>query len=261
MRWLNLVFVLLVNAVPLYGIKYLAWSVGTVLMLYWVENLLVALFTCSRIALHRALTRKSGHWRTGSLGVMVNNKPSTRGLLGEYATMAIVFTLAHGIFVYAIVFLFGEGRSDPDRWRFSFEQFRYGALQMIGLMSVDFLLDAVRMRSRSFAWIKTYVQQRTGRVLVLHLAIIFGMMAMAATDSPIAVLYVLIGLKTLWDLAAAGSSAKVDTLPQDAPQWVGKFADKALRQHGGAAAMQADWKRAREDMLRAAREDEQVRPA
>src|SRR4051812_37473517 len=106
MRWLNLVFVLLVNAVPLYGIKYLGWSIGTVLLLYWLENLLVALFTCTRIVLHRALTRKSGHWRTGSLGVMVNNKPSTRGLLGEYATMAIVFTLAHGIFVFAIVFLF-----------------------------------------------------------------------------------------------------------------------------------------------------------
>jgi len=261
MRWLNLVFVLLVNAVPLYGIKYLGWSIGTVLMLYWVENLLVALFTCGRIALHRALTRKSGHWRGGSLGVMVNGKPSTSGLLGEYATMAIVFTLAHGIFVFAIVFLFGEGRTDPEQWRFSAEQFRFGALQMIGLMSADFLVDAVQMRSRSFAWIKTYVQQRMGRVLVLHLAIIFGMMAMAATESPIAVLYVLIGLKTLWDLAAAGSSAKADSLPENAPQWLGKFADKVADKHGGAAAMQADWKRARENLLRAAREDEQVRPA
>src|SRR3954470_24788495 len=72
MRWLNLVFVLLVNAVPLYGIKYLGWSIGTVLLLYWVESVLVAVFTCARIALHRALTRKSGHWRTGSLGVLVN---------------------------------------------------------------------------------------------------------------------------------------------------------------------------------------------
>jgi len=128
-------------------------------------------------------------------------------------------------------------------------------------MSADFLVDAIRTRSRSFAWIKTYVQQRMGRVLVLHLAIIFGMMAMAATESPIAVLYVLIGLKTLWDLAAAGSSAKADSLPENAPQWLGKFADKVADKHGGAAAMQADWKRARENLLRAAREDEQVRPA
>ena len=261
MRWLNLVFVLLVNAVPLYGIKYLGWSIGTVLLLYWVENVLVTLFTCARIALHRALTRKSGHWRTGSLGVLVNGKPSTRGLLGEYATMAIGFTLAHGIFVYAIVFLFGEGSSDPEQWRFSFEQFRFGALQMIGLMSFEFLLDAAQMRSRNFAWIKTYVQQRMGRVLVLHLAIIFGMMAMVATESPVAVLYVLIGLKTLWDLAAAASSAKADSVPENAPQWVGSFADKVASQHGGAAKIQADWKRARDDLLRAAREDEQVRPA
>src|SRR5690348_9441181 len=105
MRWLNLLFVLLINAVPLVGVKMFGWSVGVVLMLYWVENLLTAVFTTARIALHRALTRKRGHWRTGTLGTKVNNKPSRSGLLGEYAVMAFVFTLAHGIFVIAIVFL------------------------------------------------------------------------------------------------------------------------------------------------------------
>jgi len=261
MRWLNLLFVLLVNAVPLYGIYCLDWSVGTVLVLYWLENLLIAVFTCARIALHRALTRKRGHWRGGSLGVQVNGKPSGQGLLGEYATMAFVFTFAHGIFVVAIVFLIGENRPDMAHWRFSAEQFRFGALQMLGIMSAELLIDAARMRARSFAWIKTYVQQRMGRVLVLHLAIIFGMWAMAASDSPMAVLYVLIGLKTLWDAATAHSTNKADSLPAEPPPWLGKVADTVARKHGGAAAMQADWQRTRTAMERAAREDEQVMPA
>src|SRR5437899_7172224 len=87
MRWLNLLFVLLVNAIPLYGVKVLGWSALTVVMLYWFENLLIAVFTCARIALHRQLTRKRGHWRTGQLGTRVGGKPSGQGLLGEYATM------------------------------------------------------------------------------------------------------------------------------------------------------------------------------
>ena len=261
MRWLNLLFVLLINAVPLVGVKMYGWSVGVVLMLYWVENLLTAVFTTARIALHRALTRKRGHWRTGTLGTKVNNKPSRSGLLGEYAVMAFVFTLAHGIFVIAIVFLVGENKPDIQNWKFSFEQFRYGALQLLGVMSVDFLVDALQMRSRNFAWIKAYTEKRMGRVLILHLAIIFGMGAMAMTESPFAVLYVLIGLKTLWDLAASNAGATAAALPPQPPAWALKFADKVARDKGGAAEMQADWKRSIEQSRRAAIQDEEVMPA
>jgi hypothetical protein len=262
MRWLNLLFVLLVNAVPLYGIRVLGWSIGTVLLLYWVENLLVAVFTCARIALHRALTRKAGHWRTGQLGgVSVNGRPKSFGMLGEYAVIAFPFTLVHGIFVVAIVFIIGANKPELADWRFSYEQFRYGALQMLAVLGVDFLVDALTMRSRSFAWIKAYVGQRMGRVLVLHLAIIFGMGAMAMTESPLAVLYVLIGLKTLWDLAASNAGAKAAALPPEPPAWALKLADKVAKDKGGAREMRADWTRSAEQMRRAAIEDEEVLPA
>jgi hypothetical protein len=131
---------------------------------------------------------------------------------------------------------------------------------MLAVMSADFLVDALQMRSRSFAWIKAYTEKRMGRVLILHLAIIFGMGAMAMTESPFAVLYVLIGLKTLWDLAAAGAGAKAATLPPEPPAWALKFADKVARDKGGAAEMQADWKRSIEQARRAAIEDEEVMP-
>jgi hypothetical protein len=54
---------LLLNAVPAYGIAKLGWSAPTVLVLYWLENLAVALLTTLRIVLHRHWTRKRGHWR------------------------------------------------------------------------------------------------------------------------------------------------------------------------------------------------------
>lgn len=261
MRGLNLLFVLLVNAVPLYGVKVLGWSIGVVLLLYWIENLLVAVFTCARIVLHRALTRKAGHWRSSQLGgVSVNGQPKNFSLLGEYAIIAFPFTLVHGVFVLAIVFLIGSNKTGSE-WQFSYAQFRFGALQMLGVLTLDFLVDALQMRSRSFAWIKTYVQQRMGRVLILHLGIIFGMWGLAASDSPIAVLYVLIGLKTLWDLASSNASAKASTLPPEPPAWALKLADKVGRSKGGAAEMRADWTRSAEQSRRAAIEDEKVMPA
>lgn len=260
MRWLNLLFVLLVNAVPLYGVKELGWSPSSVVVLYWIENLLIAVFTTARIALHRSLTRKRGHWRTGQLGTKVNDRPSGQGLLGEYATMAFVFTLAHGIFVAAFVFIGRENHPDNPTWSFSIEQIRQGATWIAAALAAEFLIDALSMRTRSFAWIKAYVGQRMGRILIMHLAIIFGMWGMMATESPFAVLYVLIGLKTLWDLAASNASAKAAALPPEPPAWALKVADVVAKGKGGAAAMRADWTKSAEQGRRAAIEDEQVVP-
>jgi len=261
MRYLSLLFVLLVNAVPLYGAKELGWSPSNIVVLYWFENLLIAVFTCARIALHRKLTRKRGHWRKGQLGTKVNDKPSGQGLLGEYALMAFVFTLAHGIFVAAFVFIGRENHPGDVLWAFSAEQFRQGAMWMAAALAAEFLVDAASIRSRSFAWIKAYVGQRMGRVVIMHLAIIFGMWGMMATESPFAVLYVLIGLKTLWDLAASNASAKADTLPAEPPGWALKLADAVAKDKGGAAEMQRDWKNSIEQTRRNAIEDEQVVPA
>lgn len=207
MRWINLLFVLLVNAVPLVGVKYHGWSASTVVLLYWLENLFVAVFTCARIVLHRALTRKRGYWRTGQLGTKVNNQPSGQGLLGEYAVIAFVFTFAHGIFVGAFTLIASSNHPDDPLWAVSGEQLRQGATWIFAAMALDFLADAASIRQRSFAWIKAYVGQRMGRILIMHLAIIFGMWGMMATESPFAVLYVLIALKTLWDLASSNASA------------------------------------------------------
>lgn len=260
MRWINLLFVLAINAVPLVGVKYYDWSALTVVALYWAENLLVAAFTCARIALHRVLTHKRGHWRTGQLGTKVNDKPSGQGLFGEYATMAFIFTLAHGIFVGGFIAIASQNHGDEPFWALSWEQLRGGVTWMVAVMTLEFVIDAATMRSRSFAWIKAYVRQRMGRVLVMHLTIIFGMWGMIATQSPFAVLYVLIALKTLWDLASSTAGAKVSDLPAPPPAWLGKFANAVGKDRGAAAKISADWQHNVEQMKQAAIEDEEVMP-
>ena len=66
--------VLLVNAVPLIGIHRYGWSAANVLVLYWFENLLIAICTCIRLLVHRHLTRKKGYWRhTNRFGIEVKS--------------------------------------------------------------------------------------------------------------------------------------------------------------------------------------------
>ena len=260
MRLINLLFVLLVNAVPLVGVRYHGWSAATIVVLYWCENLMSVFFTCARIALHRKLTRKRGHWRGGQLGTKINDKPSTAGLLGEFAVTSIIFTLAHGIFVGAFTAIAASNHPDNPLWAVSLPQLLQGLKWMAVLMATEFLIDAASMRTRSFAWIKAYVGQRMGRVIIMHLTIIFGMGAMMMTESPFAVLYVLIGLKTLWDLAASNASAKATELPAEPPAWVLKAADRLGKDKGDAEGLRREWEQDRERQIAAAREDEEVMP-
>ncbi|HEV2607861.1 MAG TPA: DUF6498-containing protein [Xanthomonadaceae bacterium] len=207
MRWLNLLFVLLTNGVPLYGVKLLGWSATNVLVLYWFENLLTAVFTCVRIMVHRQLTAARGYSRSNQLGLLVNGKPFTGGLLAEYATMAFVFTFAQGIFVWPMVVFAGNEDTNAAMWRFSGSQFQQGAEWIALTLALNLAIDLAGIMAWSYDQIENYAKARMGRVIVLHLTIILGMFAMLATHAPIVILYVLIALKTLSDLATAHKSA------------------------------------------------------
>ncbi|HEU4663963.1 MAG TPA: DUF6498-containing protein [Dokdonella sp.] len=250
--------VLVTNAIPIYGVVRLHWSVANVFVLFWVENLLVAAFTCLRIAVHRALTHKRGHWRSGQLAASSSDHVG-RGasLLGDYARIAFVFTLAHGIFVLAIAFLLAHNRPGEPNWHFSWTALRQGVLLLSGTLAAGFLADLPGMRARPFAWIRLLVQQRMGRVLILHLAIIFGMMAMAATDSALGLLFVLVGLKTAWELATLRAPAP---MPDQPPAWALRLGARFGKDKGGAEAFAREWKRDADASRRRAAEDEETMP-
>lgn len=261
------VVVLLVNAVPVLGVLHHGWSVAGVLVLYWFENLLVAACTCVRIATHRRLTRKRGHWRDSQLGVSSNGKPVRGGLLSEYATGSFVFTIGHGVFVAVIVFALGQEQSGESAWGMSLQHIGFGALVVAAMLAVELAVDLATIGTRSYAWLQDQVRRRMGRVVVLHVVIIFGLGLVVLTGSPLGILYLLAGLKTLVELSGAlagepvPGNASGDGLPHEPPAWLLKFADRFGKAKGGAEAFRAHWKKDRQDEHRQAERDEETRPA
>ncbi|HKE48651.1 MAG TPA: DUF6498-containing protein [Rhodanobacteraceae bacterium] len=252
---------LLINAVPLVGVLRYEWSAINVLVLYWFENLLIAVCTCIRIAVHRRLTRKKGYWRTNQLGIEVNDKPMQTGLLGEYAVGAFVFTGAHGVFVGAITLILHQNFPDQALWQISFDQVVRGAGIIAAMLGIELAVDLSHIRYRSYAWMRAYVDGRMGRIIVLHLTIIFGMFGMAMTESPMWILYILIGLKTLTDVgSAAGRGTPASSEPVPPPAWTLRLADRIGKDKGGAKAFMKKYEADLEKARRNAIEDEEVMP-
>jgi hypothetical protein len=258
------VLALLINAVPLVGVLYFEWSAINVLVLYWFENLLIAFCTVIRLVMHRRWTRKRGYWRRSNrLGIQINNKPAEMGLIGEYASGAFAFTLAHGVFVGGIALLVHQNYPDQAMWQLSWDQVSRGALAIAAFLGIELLVDLTRIRGASFAALRDYAQGRMSRVVVLHLAIIFGMMAMAMSNSPMGVLYVLIGLKTLSDLLgiAVRGAPRIEDSDTPPPAWTMKMADKLGKDKGGAAGFLKKWQAERDLAKKNAIEDEEPMPA
>ena len=260
MRLLTLILVLATNAVPIYGALRLGWSAPTLLVLFWSENAIGIVFTSLRIWLHRRLTRKRGHWNTKASANVGNSvKAGDRTtLLAAYAVPSALFTGAHAIFVFAIAFAIAGKHPEDPFWRFSSEQLWIGLQWITVVMLLDFGKDLFSLRRHSYAWIKRYSDQRMGRVIVLHLGIIFGMGALAFFESPLAPLCVLMGLKALLDLAWAwGTDA--EPVPAEPPAWSLKMADKlgSLAPGMDAEQFRRQWQAEREAERRAAIENEE----
>ncbi len=258
-----IVLALLINAVPLAGVLYFDWSAINVLVLYWFENLMIGVFTFIRLLLHRSWTRKRGYWRhTNRLGIQINNKPAMMGLIGEYAAASFGFTLAHGIFVGGIALLVHQNYPDQAMWQLSWHQVFRGALAIAAFLGVELVVDLMRIRTASFAALRDYAQARMGRVIVMHLAIIFGMMAMALSNSPMGVLYVLIALKAGADLLSIVTRGAAKLADSDTPPtgWSKQTAAKLGKDKGTVVGVLKHWQAEREQARKNAIEDEQPMP-
>ena len=216
MHLLHALFALAMNAVPIVGVYEYGWSVPTILVLFWVENVAITIAHCVRIVLHRRISRRAGHWNHS---MTVNGAVQRTTLLNGYGMMAGFFTFGHGIFVLLFAFLVIPQQSGDDpAAQFDMAQFVLGAQVLLLITAFDVLLDLHGMRQRSYAWIDRETARRMLRVIVLHLGIIFGAMAIAGSSAPVRMLYVLLGIKALVDFLAAlggGSSGSAQLSSDD----------------------------------------------
>ena len=241
----RLLQVLGLNSVPALGLFERGWSSGTALAFYWVEGALAILFIAARIVLHRRLTHKAGHSSAGQFSNQAGARRARAGrgsvtFLGSYLGVAIPFTLAHGFFLSALLFLFAKNRPEAGT-QVDFAALSLGVAGAAIFLVVGFLFDLVGLRERPFRWLERFTERSLGRVFVVHLTIIFGMLATAWTDGPRGFFVVFVALKTLTDLGSLAPERELGLRP---PWWLG-WLDRMPAQKG--ESFSAYWARTERD--------------
>jgi hypothetical protein len=208
------------NLVPLVGVLFFGWSLTTIVALYWLENGVVGLFALARMATAEGVDEDPG-------SVTINGRPVSAAQLRNPVTARVVlmpffalhygmFWLVHGVFVWFAL---------PMIW----EQMG-GATGGPSLVACLWALPVlVLSHGASFVynwWLggERYTSSPSremgapyGRVVILHVTIVLGAFLVAFLGSPIWALVLLVGLKTVADLAAhlaerrrAGVRARAD---------------------------------------------------
>jgi hypothetical protein len=192
------------GGVPATGYFGAGWSLGTLLLLYWLETILVTLVVAILILRHRHASRKAGHWSseysvTTTRAGRTTTRSGTTTFLKSFLGVMVPFTAVHGIFVAAFAFLFFPQEIGPAA-RVSPDALADGMTAIALFLLASLLLDLPGIGERPFHWVERLAQRAQGRIFVTHLTIIFGAVAMAAFEAPLGFLVVFVALKSLLDL-------------------------------------------------------------
>lgn len=205
--------VLGVVAIPAFGWFGQHWSGATTVVVYWFENVAMCLFVIGRIAVHQRVNPRHGHFRY--------RPPQAGGLpnstfLSGFALISLAFCAAHGFFLAVILALLTYNRAPQLalidlNWR----SVGWGCLSVFLFLTADFLLDLPNLRRWSFRDVEMAANVGLGRVMVVHMTLLFGLFGIAATDAPRALFTIFVVLKTL----AALSTVFPQWDPAEPPQW------------------------------------------
>jgi hypothetical protein len=207
-QW-SLLALVVVNLLPLAGVLFLGWDVGALVLLYWAENLIIGFYTL--------------------LKMLVNSPWQGLGTTIFFLIHYGGFCAIHGMFVIELLLQVEIDPTPekpwplflvvpqmllialqqllevvPSRWLLAF-----GALFISH--GISFVLNFLLGGEREGVTQKQLMASPYGRIVVLHIAIIFGGIAVQAMGEPVAMLVVLVLLKLGLDIKLH------------------------LRQHGGAA--------------------------
>ncbi|WP_439102097.1 DUF6498-containing protein [Congregibacter sp.] len=196
---LSLALLVTANLLPLLGVLFFDWNVGALIILYWSENLVLGFYNILKMA------------TSGGLSAVF---PSLFFLI-HYGG----FCAVHGFFILSFLFDVPPSFGDAPPWPLFliFLQLLFDVVEQvfalaprewiiafIGLFishGYSFVSNFLMANEREVATVKGLMAAPYRRIVILHVAIIAGGFAVMSLGQPLFLLIILVGLKTVMDIA------------------------------------------------------------
>lgn len=193
---LSLATLLAANLVPVVGVIGWDWDLGLILLLYWLESAVILCFSLVKVAM--------------------TSGAAAFGLIPFFIVHAGMFMGVHLVFLLAIFI-----DRPPSGWLSWKDDLFWGLGALVFSHLVSFIANFVR-RGESYAKGQEVMSGFYGRIVVMHLTIIFGAILVSVFGARIFALLLLVVLKTAADAAAhvrerakaaARDGASIDATP------------------------------------------------
>ena len=197
----SLIALIVANAVPVVLAIVFGWNVGDVAMFYWWENIVIGIYAMLRIAMAKA----------GGRAML----PAKFFLVPFFTFHYFFFCFVHVIFLQVFFCSDLFGSTSPDLSSLLDLNELLPVAAVIGLAALVF--------SHGFSFFRNYIvggEYKTavsilemfrpyGRIVVLHIGIIFGGLLIQWFGSPMPMVILLMIGKTLLDIASHSISHKI----------------------------------------------------
>jgi len=184
----SLVALVLANLWPLVGVLFLHWTVFSVLLLFWLENVIVGVFNVARM------------WMAGDPGP--GGQAAKLFVIPFFIVHYGLFTAIHGLFVFAL-FAGTVGLTPELVGRVVAEAgILPAALILAASHGYSFVINYLGSGDFRTANLQTLMFQPYSRVVILHLVIMFGGVTIVSLGAPTGALALLVVLKIGIDAAA-----------------------------------------------------------
>jgi hypothetical protein len=178
----SVALLVLMNMIPLAGVLLLGWDIGFIMLLYWMETVIIGLFNIPKILTCRLPPQ-------GSTG-----QPGFGGLI----FIAVFFTVHYGAFNFGhYMFLKDMFDLPPIGTEVQIAVAGFALSHAVSLLVNWFGKREYERNDPAAQMFKPY-----GRVVIMHIVIILGGGIVLAFNGALAVLILLIVLKTGTDVVA-----------------------------------------------------------
>jgi hypothetical protein len=214
--WLNgklsLIFIIASNLLPIFGLLFLDWSMGSVMLLYWFENVIVGLFALLKMAFAQSQAGTATNTplnisflRTSFIPSRVGNSLNKLFVLPFFCIHFGLFCLGHGIFILA---LFLPKDLTSRQWLALLADLALPILGMLISHGTYFVQNYLRNGAYRVASINRLMMEPYARIVPMHVGLIAAGFFIAALGSPMPVVVALVLAKTGAEVTVSRNAMK-----------------------------------------------------